>query len=172
MTTRFTLRAAAIGLAVSGLLAVAACGGDDDSADTTATEQTADATTAPGDSATTVAGSDATTSGDIAADCRELAEEFANALGGAANPTADPEEIAGAFSRLAENVPADLRDDVELVGDALGTYAEVYAKVADDPTKAATDPDVLAALQELATPEYTAATQAVSTYFTETCQPG
>lgn len=183
MTKRFSLRAAAAGLAVSGLLALAACGGDDgSSSETTSSAATTgptgsasadDSTTVASGAGTTVAGAPATSAGGaLGTDCRALAQEFAAALGGATNPTADPAQIGDAFSQLAASVPADLKDDVELVGGALGRYAEVYAGVGGDPATAATHPDVLAVFQELATPEYTAATQALNTYFTETCQAG
>lgn len=178
MTKRFTLRATAVGFAVSGLLALAACGGDDDSSDTTtapeSTEQSADETTVPGGSETTEpAGSETTTGGDTpSGDCQALAQQFADAVGGVGNPSADPEELAEAFASLEENVPDDLKDDVSLIGGMLQGYADVYAKVKDDPAKAATDPDVLAALQEFSGQEYLTASGAISAYFTETCQEG
>lgn len=175
MTKRFTLRAIAVGFAFSGLLAVTACGGDDkDSSDTT--EQSADETTTPAGSDTTTepSGSDTTTGGDDApaGDCAALAQEFTDALGGAANPSASPEELADAFGELEGNVPDDLKDDVKLVGELLQKYAEVYDKVKDDPTKAASDPDVLAALQEFSGQEYLTATQTLSAYFTGGCKEG
>lgn len=180
MNQRFTFRAVAVGFAFSGLLAVAACGGDDDSSDTTtATEQTTETTAAEGTDTTegtetTMAEGTETTaasSGD-AEDCRAVAQEFTEALGGATNPTASPEQVAEAFAQIADSVPEDLKDDVELVGKGLETYAQVVADNGGDVTAAATDPDALAALQELATPEYAAATQAISTYFAETCTAG
>jgi hypothetical protein len=177
MTKRFSVRATAVGFAFSGLLALAACGGDDsDSSDTDApdtTEQT-DETTEPAGSDTTTGGSDTTAAGgdEPAGDCAALAQEFTDALGGAANPSASPEEVADAFDELESNVPDDLKDDVSLVGELLHSYAEVYEKVKDDPAKAATDPEVQEALQNFSGPEYLSATQAISAYFEDGCQAG
>jgi hypothetical protein len=182
MTKRFSVRATAVAFAVSGLLALAACGGDDsDSSDTDApdtTEQT-DETTEPAGTDTTTGGSDTTTGGSDttaaggdapAGDCAELAQQFTDALGGAANPSASPDELADAFDDLESNVPDDLKDDVSLVGELLHSYAEVYEKVKDDPAKAATDPEVQEALQNFSGPEYLAATGAISAYFSEGCK--
>lgn len=184
-TRRHTIRFAAVGLAMSGLMALAACGGDDsgDDTDTTAAVET----TVADDTATTTATADTTATDDTASDdttpatddtatettidtsdvdalsaeeCRALYEKFTS-LGFDPTSDAEPEDLDAVFDEVADAVPDDLAGDIEVLRDAFRTLTEAEAEFGDD----VTNPGYLEALQALDTPEFAQASARVEAYF-------
>lgn len=144
-----------LALACFGALPVlAACGA--------ASSAAGDAHTA----STDVAGTTADQRPDDEAFCGVLEEsaELANAF---TDPTTDPVDVAESFAqlaelfaRLAELAPAEVRDDVAMVADAIIAIN----------TTPKDDPDALSkALDVAMSPEVTKATEAVGRYSVEVC---
>jgi archaellum component FlaC len=162
-------------LAVTAVLALSACGGDDsddvsaggavESLPGEATDGGADATDAP--SGTDAADdSDATgdTAGDIELDgefCSataqmmervddmETATSAADPIAGLSDAFAQLGEIGGALEDLEGTAPEELKDDVATLSDAFGTFQDQMPEIEqfiEDMQEAGTDP---AALQEV-----------------------
>jgi hypothetical protein len=130
----------------AGLLFLAACGDDDDSDDSaaTTTEAPADNNDDTGD---TGDGDVDLPSGFSSEDC----EQFAEALSGAAaalTGATDYSELAGFYEEVADRVPEEIRDDFDVVAEAVRDFAEA----AEDAGIDFTDPETLtpAALQQVA----------------------
>jgi hypothetical protein len=173
-TRRHSIRFAAVGLAMSGIMALAACGGDDSSDDkgSATTEATADAGT--DDTATTDTASDETVADDstdttidtsdveaLSADeCRALYDRF---VGLGFDPTSDeePEDPSAAFDAIEDAVPDDLKDDVKVLREGFETLTEASEKYKDD----LTNPEYLQALESLNTPEFTEASARLEAFF-------
>ncbi len=181
MTRTRRLQSAAFGLAFSGILALAACGGDDSSSDTTKVDATA--TTVNADPAGTTSAdesTDDTSADDTVGDstdttfdtsdieplsedeCRDLYDKF-NSLGFDLNSADAPEDIDAAFDAIRDAVPDDLKDDVD-------TLADAYSKLQDIDTSSpdVTDPKYLEALEALSAVEVQEASARLSAYF-ENC---
>lgn len=173
-TRRHTIRFAAVGLAMSGLMALAACGGDDssDDKDSTTTEATVESNTegtATEDTATEDTASDDSTDTTIdtsdvdalsAEECRDLYQKFVS-LGFDPNSSEDPEDLNAAFDAIEDAVPSDLKEDVKVLREGFETLTEASEKYKDDPT----NPEYLKALESLNTPEFTAASARLEAYF-------
>jgi hypothetical protein len=180
---RLSFRAAAFGLAFSGLLALTACGGDDKgSSDTKASDTTEATTDTAAGSDDTTASDDTTSSDDTGAatddttdtsdidplsaeDCKDLQSEFTSVFGATSSDDVDFSQIGEVFDRLKDVVPDDLKGDVETLDEAYSKLADVYDELQDDPTKAASDPAVQEALAGIDTPEVTAASDRLDAFF-------
>lgn len=183
-TRRHSIRFAAVGLAMSGLMALAACGGDDDDNGndraTTTVEAPSQATDpAAGDDTDTTVGTDDTTATDdtvgddttettidvsdvdaLSADeCRALADEFRDLGFDATTDSFD--DLDDAFAALEDAVPGDLKNDVRTMREGFQTLQEANEKYQDDPT----NPEYLEALEAIGSPEYEQATARLSEYF-------
>lgn len=100
-------------------------------------------------------------------DCRDLYQRFATAMGSiGTGATEDLEEVFGA---LEEVVPDELKEQARVLADAMGKYSEVLAKYDNDLTKAMTDPEAMAALEELGTDEVNEASTVIGDYLDDTC---
>jgi hypothetical protein len=176
-TRRHTIRFAAVGLAMSGLMALAACGSDDsgDDDDSTTTEATVEAgsdDTATDDTATETTdedGSDTTfDTSDIEAlsaeECQELYQKFLD-LG--FDPTSDeePENADEAFEAIEDAVPDEVQDDVRVLREGFEQLEEINAEFEND----VTNPEYIEALQEIYTPEYEEAAARIGAFF-ENCE--
>ena len=153
-------------------LVAAGCGGDDDSAasDTTTIEETTDETT-------TDDGTGTTGDFDFAdEDCRALAaaylgvsQAFAAAAGGSDE---DLQEQAEAFAQYADDVPEEIRADVQTLADAYGQYIDVLQEAGLEPGElpsAEQAQQLQEALQSVGTADVTAASERLGAWTTENC---
>ena len=159
-------------------LVAAGCGGSDDdssaSDDTTIEETLTDETT---DETTTE--DDETTDGDADfnfadEDCRSLVAAFV-AVGSAlssAGAGSDLAEQTEAFAELADDVPEDIRADVETLAAAYGQYAEVVQDAGIEPGEIPTAEqaqELAAALESVGTADVSAASESLNAWTTENC---
>jgi hypothetical protein len=182
MSRPSTIRLAAIGIAFSGLLALTACGGDDKgSSDTKAsdtTEATADTTAAATDetaSDETIATDETTATDDsVVADtsdidalstdeCNALRDKYASLLGDAEDP--DYSKLEQLYGDLADEVPGELKGDVETLQTAFQPFFDLLKKYDYDITKAAADPAFAEIGTSVDSPDVQAATQRLDAYF-------
>lgn len=158
------------------LVAAGCGGGDDDSSasDTTTVEET---TTEETTEETTDDGT--ATSGDFDfadEDCRGLvaaflgvSQAFAAAAGGS---NEDLQEQAEAFSEFADDVPEEIRADVQTLADAYGQYLDVIQDAGLQPGELPTAEQAQQlqdALQAVGTADVTAASERLGTWTTENC---
>jgi ABC-type glycerol-3-phosphate transport system substrate-binding protein len=158
------------------LVAAGCGGGDDDSSvsDTTTVEET---TTEETTEETTDDGT--ATSGDFDfadEDCRGLvaaflgvSQAFAAAAGGS---DAELQEQAEAFSEFADDVPEEIRADVQTLADAYGQYIDVLQDAGLQPGELPTAEQAQQlqnALQAVGTADVTAASERLGTWTTENC---
>ena len=158
------------------LVAAGCGGGDDDSSasDTTTVEET---TTEETTEETTDDGT--ATSGDFDfadEDCRGLvaaflgvSQAFAAAAGGS---DAELQEQAEAFSEFADDVPEEIRADVQTLADAYGQYIDVLQDAGLQPGELPTAEQAQQlqdALQAVGTTDVTAASERLGTWTTENC---
>jgi len=158
------------------LVAAGCGGGDDDSSasDTTTVEET---TTEETTEETTDDGT--ATSGDFDfadEDCRGLvaaflgvSQAFAAAAGGS---DAELQEQAEAFSEFADDVPEEIRADVQTLADAYGQYIGVLQDAGLQPGELPTAQQAQQlqdALQAVGTADVTAASERLGTWTTENC---
>src|SRR3954452_479900 len=73
-------------------------------------------------------------------DCKNFYEGIASAMTGGDKKTFD--NLATAMDNLRDDVPEELRDDMDVVADAYAKLADIYAKHDYNFAKAATDPDL------------------------------
>jgi len=164
-----------LALLVMALALVAAgCGGSDNESAATTDETTVEETTTTSEDTTT---SEETTDTDVDAsgvlddeDCLKLAgigATFAQAITGATD-----EEAAEAFQNLVDDVPDEIKADVQVLAD---WFAEYTAKVKDIGIQAGQTPTA-AQVQELMTAlastnqdEVSAASERLSTWASENC---
>ena len=153
------------------LVAAGCGGGDDDSSasDTTTVEETTEETTDDGTA----------TSGDFDfadEDCRGLvaaflgvSQAFAAAAGGS---DAELQEQAEVFSEFADDVPEEIRADVQTLADAYGQYIDVLQDAGLQPGELPTAEQAQQlqdALQAVGTADVTAASERLGTWTTENC---
>lgn len=145
-------------------LAAAGCGGGDESGSaaeaTTGTETTAVDTTAGDTTETESTSTDEATStdesvvtdiGDLSGECLSLAgvgAKYAQALQEAGGPDGDLTKYADVFDEFAEQAPAEIRSDLEVIAKNIAKYAEAL-KDLDLTSGAAPSADQLQKLQEL-----------------------
>jgi hypothetical protein len=154
------------------LVAAGCGGGDDDSSasDTTTVEETTTEETTDDGTAT---------SGDFDfadEDCRGLvaaflgvSQAFAAAAGGS---DAELQEQAEAFSEFADDVPEEIRADVQTLADAYGQYIDVLQDAGLQPGELPTAEQAQQlqdALQAVGTADVTAASERLGTWTTENC---
>lgn len=153
------------------LVAAGCGGGDDDSSasDTTTVEETTEETTDDGTA----------TSGDFDfadEDCRGLvaaflgvSQAFSAAAGGS---NEELQEQAEAFSEFADDVPEEIRADVQTLADAYGQYIDVLQDAGLQPGELPTAEQAQQlqdALQAVGTADVTAASERLGTWTTENC---
>lgn len=167
-----------IALAVVALgLVGAGCGGGDDEAgtdtdtvtitDTTETEDTTDETT------TDETDTDIGTDFDFASeDCQELVSASAalsQAFSGAGDDLSDESQQ---FQEFADNVPEEIRADVQVLADAFAEYAEALSGMDLQAGETPTPEQALELTQALSTinqAEVTAASERLSAWTQENC---
>lgn len=183
---RMRKAAALAAVAVLGLGA-AACGGDDDSAgedtevdETTTTEATDDGGSDDGDTG----GSSG--SGGLGAFAGEECLAFTNAILEASSSvgnvftgqTDDLESVAAYFSEVADNLPAEIRDDFRTFAGAYETFAAAVADADidfEDPSTFS-DPAVMQrltpAMEAFDSAEVQQASENIERWLDETCSEG
>lgn len=141
---RFT-RIVALGILVTSV-ALSACGGDDTSsgADPVSTDVSGDQSTSD-----TVNPDDLAAAGDmlgLSAKCTQIYTSMFNALGSIGSTDESAKEtfatLGDEFAAIKDQVPADLKDDVEVLARDYAKYGQLIDKYADDPN-ALSNPDVL-----------------------------
>lgn len=162
-----------VALAVAG----AGCGGSDESAsgDTTVTETTTEETTTEETTTEETTTDTSTDTGDFSGvladeDCQKLigvGAAFSQALTGATD-----EEAAAAFQNLVDDVPDEIKADVQVLAD---WFAEYAAKVKDIGLEAGQTPtadqiqQLVAALAATNQEEVTAASERLGVWANENC---
>ena len=152
----------------------AGCGGDDNessASDTTTIEETTTDETSDGD--------DTETTGDFDfadEDCQSLvaaflgvSQAFAAATGGSSDELS---EQADAFAEFADDVPEEIKADVETLAAAYGQYIEVIQDVGLQPGQvptAAQAQELQQALQSVGTEDVTAASERLGAWTEENC---
>ena len=101
-------------------------------------------------------------------ECQAIAMQLAVVMSQVFAPSGEQTDVEQMFGDLSSKVPSELRADVQVLGEAFATYAEVVKAANND----FTDPDVQAALEALDTPEVQAANGRVTAYFDATCPQG
>ena len=155
-------------------LVAAGCGGSDDessAADETTIEETLT------DETTDETGTDTDAEFDFAdEDCQSLvaaylgvSQAFAAAAGGSDDELA---EQAEAFSEFADDVPEEIRADVQTLADAYGQYIAVLQDAGLEPGEipsAEQAQELSEALASVGTEDVTAASERLSAWTTENC---
>ena len=171
------MRWLAVLLMASALVAAGCGGGDDESAasdettvEETLTESTTDETTTEG------AGTDTDADFNFAdEDCRSLVAAFVavgSALSSAGAGSDDLAEQTEAFAALADDVPEDIRADVETLAAAYGQYAEVIQDAGIEPGTIPTAEQaqqLSEALESVGTADVSAASERLNAWTTENC---
>jgi hypothetical protein len=155
-------------------LVVAGCGGGDDdssASDTTTVEETTSEGTTTDDETGTTGDFDFADE-----DCRSLvaaylgvSQAFAAAAGGSND---DLQQQAEAFSEFADDVPEEIRADVQTLADAYGQYIDVLQDAGLQPGELPTAEQAQQlqdALQAVGTADVTAASERLGTWTTENC---
>jgi hypothetical protein len=164
---RRAIIAAAVGLA----LVATGCGGDDDPIIPGAGGDDRDpGDVDPGD----LGGDDPVVSiGNIpgvSGECEDLYSAYLTLFSVIGTPGASSDELQPRIDALQSQLPDDLRDDAEVLATALQDYLTVLDEAGSD-ADVASNPEVLAALQALGTPEVAAASTNIGQYFEQTCPP-
>jgi hypothetical protein len=182
-----TIALAVVAFAFAG----AGCGGGDDesSSDTVAVtdsvstdEETTDETTT--DEETTTDGettddtdTDVTGGFDFSSEeCRDLlnaSTAFSQAIGAASSGQgSDLTDAADAFQEFADNVPEEIRADVQVLAEVYAKYAEVFADIdlqAGETPTAEQIAQLSQAFQSIDTEEASAASERIGTWAQENC---
>ena len=160
-------------LAATALFGLVACSSDSKSSggDNTASQNTeASDDTSGGGSDDTTGGGDAITLPSVAGVTAEC-QAIVNAMSGAAaafTGQGDAAQTKAMFAALEGAMPDELKDDARIFAEAYGKYFDLLMTF-DDPSKALTDPQMIAAMQEIGTPEVQAAADNISAYMDEAC---
>lgn len=165
-------------LLATAALVLTGCGGDDDGADADAA---ADTETESEDDRDEVDDSseDVDDIAGMSEGCMQAFAAFSEMAGSAgfAGGSTDPEESLEQFQAFAQVAREEIRDDLELLGDAYARFAAVMVETGFDPQSGeAPDEETMAALTEamepLSSDEVRAASERVSAYFSSECDIG
>ncbi len=99
-------------------------------------------------------------------ECKAVYVQFITAMTSAYVPASNA-DFAAVFGDLSAKVPAELQDDMAVLTAAFAQYGQILAAHNNDRET----PEVQAAIAALQSPEVSAAGQAVTSYFDQTC-PG
>lgn len=172
----------ALGFAATALLALSACSSDSptstpatDGVESTAGDTTGDTTgdTATGDTTTgdTAGGNDTLPGlGGLTEECKQLYTKFTSAMG--ALGTGSSADLGAIWDELGTVLPDELKDDAAVLADAFGKLSDILQQYDGDITKAMADPEAVAAIEAVGSPEVTAASESITSYFEETCPTG
>jgi hypothetical protein len=167
-------------LVVALALVAAGCGGGDDESsavdETTVEETTTEETTTE---ETTTETSEGDTDGAFAwasEDCQSLVQAYAG-LSAAVGAASGGQDVSGdieAFGDYVEKVPDEIREDVETLASAYGTFVDEMKDLGLEPGEIPSG-DQIQALEEasksIGSPEVQAASERLNTWTTENCSP-
>ncbi len=153
-------------LAAATIVGLAACGDDTSPAVQSAQQDMAGGTTADGGGGDSGGG---IVPGDTAS-CMAVINAM-SAAAAAVSGQGDAAEFQAMIDGLQAAVPDDLKDDAQIFGQAYAEFLAVMAAHQGDANPMA-DPDVMAALQAIGTPEVEAAANNISEYMDATCPNG
>lgn len=160
---------------VVGLLALAACGGSNDSSSDGASDTTAPAEQAStdADAADDTTEAPVTTVGDVPgfSDECEAIVNFIGATGQILSGQIDPSRGRGLVDEFLGSVGDEIRSDATVLAEATKALLDVIEQFGDFGT-AITDPAGQAALAALENPEYNQATDSLGDYVADECQLG
>jgi len=109
----------------------------------------------------------------LSGDCASLYQSFISAMSNVGSAAPDSmQSVANAFASLESKVPDELKDDVTTLADAYGQMADVVQQYGGDYAKMAADPAAAAKLAVMDSDKVTAANDAISNYFDQTCGIG
>ena len=161
-------------------LVAAGCGGSDDesaASDETTVEETLTETTTD-ETTTEDAGTDTDTDADFNfadEDCRSLVAAFVavgSAFSSAAGGSDELADQAEAFAQFADDVPEEIRADVQTLADAYGQYVDVIREAGIEPGQIPTAEQAQQlqdALASVGTADVSAASERLSAWTNENC---
>jgi hypothetical protein len=165
-------------LVVALALVATGCGGGDDessASDETTVEETLTDTTTD-ETTTEDTGTDTDADFNFAdEDCRSLVAAFVavgSAFSSAAGGSGDLSDQAEAFAQFADDVPEEIRADVETLANAYSQYAEVIQDAGIQPGEVPTAEqaqELQAALESVGTADVSAASERLSAWTNENC---
>ena len=176
-----------IALAITGFALVGAgCGGDEESTgdtdtvvvtDTTVAEETTTDETTAEETTTGETETDAS-GGLVSGDCVKAVTAFAalsQAVAAAGASGDDAEDSARAFQEFADEAPDEIRDDIQVLGDAYADYIAVLSGLglqAGETPSADQIQELSQAAEALNTPEVLAASEHFNTWASANCPGG
>jgi ABC-type Zn uptake system ZnuABC Zn-binding protein ZnuA len=162
-------------LVVALALVAAGCGGGDDES-AASDETTVEETLTTGETTTEDAGTDTDADFNFAdEDCRSLVAAFVavgSAFSSAAGGTDELADQAEAFAQFADDVPEEIRADVQTLADAYGQYVEVIQDAGIEPGQIPTAEQAQQlqdALASVGTADVSAASERLSAWTNENC---
>ena len=167
-------------LCIALALVVAGCGGGDESAsDTTATETTTQSTTtdetSTDETSTDTSGLDTdATFAWASEDCQSLVKAYVG-LSAAIAAASTGQDVSGdieAFSEYVDQVPEEIRADVEALASAYGTFVDELQAIGVTPGEVPTAEQLQAldeASKSVSDPDVQAAGERLSAWTTENC---
>ena len=102
----------------------------------------------------------------------DACEKVLNMIGASGQVIAglvDPDTASSIISDFVSAVPDEIRSDAAVMAEAFSAYVEVFAKYSGDLAAAATDPEAMAALEALDSPEARDANERVTQYLVDKC---
>lgn len=156
-------------LAAATIVGMAGCSDDTSPAVQSAQQEMAGGTTAGGGGDSGGGSGGGVVPGDTAS-CMAVIQAMA-AAAAAVSGQGDATEFEAMVQGLQSAVPDDLKDDAQIFGQAYSDFLAVMAQHQGDANPMA-DPEVIAALQAISTPEVEAAANNISDYMDATCPNG
>lgn len=101
----------------------------------------------------------------LTGDCKAIYAQMIGAMAQAFAPADQQVDMEKVFGEVSANVPDELQGDVDVMSAAMTDMAEVMKQYDNDMA----NPAVMAAMQELSTPEVQAASERLNAYFETTC---
>lgn len=159
-------RFAPLALAAVAVVTMAACSSDSKDSIDQVNDQS-EITLPDGSDITLPDGSDLSIPNVLTGECGAVYSQLITAMTAAFIPGSEV-DLDKVFSQVSANVPDDLQSDVEVVSAALRELAEIMQSNGGDMGS----PEVAQAIQEMATPEVSAANDRLTAYFDATCPQG
>jgi hypothetical protein len=177
-----------IAVAITALALVGAgCGGGDDESSSDTDTVVATDTTATDDTTTDETETDDTTTDETetgasgglpSGDCINAVSAFAaltQAVATAGSSAGDASDSARAFQEFAAEAPDEIKDDIQVLGDAYAEYIAVLSGLgldAGDAPSADQIEEITQASEKLTTPEVLAASESFSAWAQDNCPGG
>ncbi|MDO9176306.1 MAG: hypothetical protein Q7V62_15970 [Actinomycetota bacterium] len=167
-------RIAPLAIAAVAALTLVACSSDDkdsidqiDDLSEITLPDAGDITLPDGVDITLPDGSDISVPNVLTGECGAVYAQLISAMTAAFAPGSEV-DLDQVFSQVSANVPDELQGDVEVLSAALRELAEIMQSSGGDMSS----PEVAQAIQEMSTPEVSAASDRLNAYFDATCPQG